>query len=91
MNVVMLLIFMLLLEQKEFSQPTFGQPAADWIIKVDKGISKWNNDEYYKFQVFDNSNNNGFRFTLDREKTEAFANWLEEMNDWALIECGCPI
>lgn len=80
-------------QQKEYDEPTFGQPAGDWRIEINKGINNWNDKpyEYYNFEVFDNWNGNGFRFTLDRKQTEDFANWLEKMNDRALVKCGCPI
>lgn len=80
--------------QKEYNYPTIGQPAGDWKIDIRKGIREWNNNEsyeYYDFQVFDNWDNNGFRFTLDKNQTEDFANWLEQMNERALAKCGCPI
>lgn len=79
--------------QETFNYPTVGQPAADWIITPRDYYEEWENKyyEYYNFQVFDNCRNTGFRFRLDRKQTEDFANWLEEMNNRALVRCGCPI
>lgn len=78
---------------EDFDYPTIGMPAGDWKIEVRKGVSDYDNVpyEHYYFSVFDNWLNNGYRFIFDREKALAFADWLEKMNERALIKCGCPI
>lgn len=78
---------------KEFNYPTLGQPAADWHIWKETGIRAWKNNEpfeYYHFEVFDNFYNNGFQFTLTKEETENFCDWLDKINEIALKN-GEPI
>lgn len=72
-----------------YDYPTIGQPAADWeIIK----INNFNEDEsdYYKFQVFNNWTDQGFKFFLTKEQALDFCNYLDCINQYAL-EHGEPI
>lgn len=77
---------------EEFDDFTFGQPAGDWTIKQNNRYSTMDllaeNDkcyyEYYDFQVFNNSTNQGYRFRLNKEKTIEFCKWLKVINQYAL-------
>ena len=66
---------------KVFNYPTFGQPAGDWCIKKKKESEDC---EYYFFQVFNNWTNQGYRFTLNKNKTLEYCEWLDKINQYAL-------
>ena len=51
--------------------------------------NKYDN-EYYKFEMFDNWLNVGYRFTLDRKQVEEFCKYLDKINQYAL-EHSVPI
>lgn len=63
-----------------FNDPTFGQPAGDWCIKKNKS----EDFEYYFFQVFNNWTNQGYRFSLNKNETLEFCEWLDKINQYAL-------
>lgn len=78
--------------QEKYDYPTLGQPAGDWTIIPNKGVTCLGNEyEFYKFNVFDNWNNNGYQFILTRKQTDKFCEWLDKLNDYLLRKCGCPI
>ncbi len=66
----------------------FGQPSSDWSISKRSGdmgkVFNYKPYEYYDFTVFDNWQNNGYRFTLDRKQVEKFCKWLDKINTYAL-------
>lgn len=68
-----------------FDYPTFGQPAGDW--RIDPYTYKdfhGKSYETYKFQVFNNWTNQGVVFTLNKEETLKFIDYLERINQYAL-------
>ena len=68
-----------------FDYPTFGQPAGDW--KIERVAWEDNNSkrcEQYWFQVFNNWTNQGIKFTLNKEETLKFIEYLERINQYAL-------
>lgn len=68
-----------------FNYPTFGQPAGDWKIELHTyEDADGDSCEWYKFQVFDNWTNQGIRFTLNKEETLKFIEYLERINQYAL-------
>ena len=62
-----------------FDEPTFGQPAADWMIKKERV-----DYVYYDFEVFDNWTNQGYRFAFTEGETLKFCTWLDKINQYAL-------
>lgn len=75
-----------------YDHRTPGQPAGDWCITRRKGRYEWwqlehkyhENYEYYNFQVFDNWTDQGYRFTLNKEETLKFCEYLDAINNYAL-------
>lgn len=65
--------------------PACGQPAGDWIIQQKKG-KDWHGNEYedYYFELFDNWMNQGYKFTLSKEKALDFCDYLDAINQYAL-------
>lgn len=75
---------------ESFNFPTFGQPAGDWRIEQ-RICHKYGYDEaddkdyeFYDYEVFNNWLNVGYRFTLNKEETLKFCNWLDKINRYAL-------
>ena len=70
---------------KTFDYPTMGQPAGDWKIERKKCYD-FDNKKHniYKFEVFNNWTNQGFRFWLKKDEVSQFCDWLDMVNQYML-------
>ena len=72
-------------ENEIFDYPTIGQPAGDWRIEkvnIDNGYEK--PYDLYKFVVFDNWLDVGYRFYLRDSRIDEFKDYLNKINQYAL-------
>lgn len=70
---------------KTFHYPTMGQPAGDWKIERTKYYDFDNKKhKIYKFEVFNNWTNQGFRFWLKKDEVSQFCDWLDMVNQYML-------
>lgn len=70
-----------------FDYPTHGEPAGDWIIEKDLYLNYYFDEyceEYCRFKVFNSSTDQGYRFSLNKEETLKFCDWLDMINQYAL-------
>lgn len=73
-----------------YDYPTWGQPAAEWKIEKksytiqDVCLNEEIYDfcEDYDFTVFNNWTNQGYRFSLNKETTLLFCDWLDKVNEY---------
>lgn len=64
----------------------FGQPASEWSIKYIETNYDWLETQrhYIKIVVWDNFQDNGYRFSLDLDEALKFAEYLDKVNDYML-------
>lgn len=78
---------------------SFGQPGSDWRIWCIRGTDIDNEGlmevpvpekDVFILEVFDNSTDKGYRFSLKREDAERFCRYLDDIN-LHMLENGEPI
>lgn len=62
---------------------TFGQPGSEWIIER-------TSHNAYKFTVWEDPSNKGYRFWLPADRMEEFAEYLDTVNEY-MLQHGEPI